>query len=184
MSPAYIKILLLALPVVIYTQLISPLYSGGGQVIVFENNIRSSKALIPQYELALTQATELGSKASTLRKDYDIFDKDTLTLLNKIIPRSVNEIMIQDEFAEYVKESGITIVDFSIGKSISTVYPELSVYSGSITFSGSYEDFKKAIHFVETNLRYLDITSLDFAISQKDPNLSSMKLSFQTFYLK
>jgi hypothetical protein len=184
MSPTYIKILLLVLPVVIYTQLISSVYSGGGQVFTFANNIKSSRDLIPQYEAAFDQADSLVNQVKELRKDYDNFDKDLQAKLDKIIPPSVNEIMLQDEFVEYAKASNVTLEKITVGKSTISIYPELGVYGGTAEFTGSYEDFKKALRFIETNLRYLDILSVDFGFTKDSPTLTTMKLSYQTYYLK
>lgn len=165
-------------------QVISPLYSGGGQLYIPDNNIKSSRELLSRYSVAITQAETIVGQSKKLKSDYGSFDELTKKTLNIILPSNVNEIMITDEFSEFVKASNLNVSDFSIGKALTSPYPDLGYYSGSITVSGSYEDLKAMLRHIEGSLRYYDITSFSYAISEKDEMNSSLKVNFQTYYLK
>lgn len=167
-------------------QVISPLYSGGGQVFVPSSNIKSSRELLAQYDSAIAQADTIVNQSKTLKTDYDalLADESTIKTLNVMIPSSVNEIMIMDEFAEFIKASNLTVTEFSIGPSTGTDLPGLGVYGASIAISGGYEDFKATLRFIEGSLRFYEIQAVDFSINEKEPEGSTMKVTFRTFYLK
>lgn len=168
----------------LYTQVISPLYSGGGQVFVPSSNIKFSRELLAQYDTAIKQADVIVNQSKTLKTDYDAFDENTIKTLNVMIPSSVNEVMITDEFTEFVKRSNLKIDEFSIGPSTVSDIPGLGTYTAVITVVGGYEDFKATLRFIEGSLRFYDIQSVDFSINEKEPELSIMKVSFKTYYLK
>lgn len=168
-------------------QIISPLYSGGGQVYVPDSNIKSSRELLAQYDSALKQATTLISQANALSKDYESFDKVTKSKLDSMIPSSIDPIMYTDELAELVKNSDSKI-DASFGERMvpSGTYADLGAFEVGFKVEGTYEDFKKALILIESSLRLYDIESIKFSAPdpEKDGSLSTMNVSAKTYILK
>ena len=187
MTPLYLKILLLILPIVLYTQVISPLYSGGGQLYVPDNNIKSSRELISQYDGALKQASTLIEQGDILKKDYKEFDEGTKAKLNTMIPSYIDQIMMTDELAELVSKSDIKIeTTLGIRAANDSSYADLIAYDVGFKVSGSYEDFKKVLKLIESSLRLYDIEGVKFTApdTEKEGSISEMTVSTKTYILK
>ena len=184
MSPLYFKILLIALPFVLYMQVISPLYSGGGQLYTPDTNIKDSRTRLSQYQGAIKTADKLIKDANSLRTDYESFDDATKATLNTMIPSGVNPVLLIDEMTELMKQTGIDVDGISQSITTSTLYPKLGVYNISMAVNGGYEDFKKALRKIQSSLRIYDIEAISFTPPEKDGEVSKMQVAIKTYFLK
>jgi hypothetical protein len=186
MNPLYIKLFLLAIPGLVLTQIISPLYSGGGSIYIPETNIVSSKALIAQYDVALAQADKVVQDAKNLKKDFTSFDETTKQTMEKMIPSKIDPIMFTDELTEMIKNENLPVSKFgqAESKAESQQYPGLGFSMVSFTVDGRYDDFRRVLKIIEGSLRLYEIESIRFTMSDKESEMSSMQVSAKTYFLK
>ena len=184
MSPLYFKIFLIALPFVLYMQIISPLYSGGGQLYVPETNIKDARAVLSQYDSAIKTADKLIKDANSLRADYESFDDATKATLNTMIPTGVNPVLLLDEVTELMNQTGVDVDGISQNITTSTLYPKLGVYTISMAVNGGYDDFKKALRQIQNSLRIYDIEAVTFIPPEKDGEVAKMQVALKTYFLK
>ncbi len=169
-------------------QLISPLYSGDGQLYVPENNIQNSKKNLLRYDIAINKAKDLVDKTATLESGYAGFDdKDKITL-NKTIPDNIDIIMLTDELYDLVHSDPNLKMDFGLTptKGSSEQYPDLGTYDVGFTVEGTYDDFRAAIKLIESSARLYDIQSITFIPPdpEKEGSISKLSISAKTYFLK
>lgn len=185
MSPLYFKILLVSLPIVLFLQVISPLYSGGGQLFVPQTNIKNSNELLKQYDGALKQADQLIKDANALRADYESFDEATKATLNTILPSGVDPVLLLDELTDLIASTGLETDGISQRLTGgSALYPGLNVYDLSFSVGGTFDDFKRILKTLQSSLRFYDIQSVSFNAPEKEGDLTKLQVSFRTYYLK
>jgi hypothetical protein len=185
MQPLHIKIALAVMPILVYTQVVSPIVSGGGTLFIPETNITTSKSLITQYDLAVSQAEKLASDVKTISKDLEAFDKTVEGTLEKIIPSSIDPVMFTDELTEFVKNENLPVTDFTQGENKGiTSYPELGEYFVAFTFAGDYSEIKRVLKTIQSSLRLYDIQSVEITAPQKDGELFNVKVQAKTYFLR
>ena len=165
-------------------QVISPLYSGGGQLYVPDTNIKASRELISQYTSALSQADTLIKQANDLKGDYDSFDEATKATLYTMLPTSINPVLLSDELTELIKTTNLETDGISQRVTVSSMYPDLGAYDLSFSVNGTYDDFKRVLRILQSSLRMYDIQAVSFTPAEKEGETTKMQISFKTYFLK
>lgn len=153
-------------------------------------NIKALSATKAQLAQAESSAAALRAKREILAKQYNDIPDTNIARLEKAIPDGVDNIKLVLDINDIASKYGITIKGIQInqqtaGTQASIVGPDNRAY-GSITLAfsltTSYETFLSFLRDLETNLRFVDVTSLTFA-SNKD-NLYNFGITIKTYWLK
>lgn len=181
MSSLLFKILLVVFPIVLYTQLISPLYSGGGSIYQPEKSITDLKDLSLQYDSTIKQAATLVNQADDLKNQYTNLSPEAKANLSVMIPDAVDQIRLLDEVDSIIKEAGFSSNDIGISE---IGDKDKAGYAISFTTKGSYSKFKNLLHAFQTSLRLYTVDSISFNAPTVSGDLITFQVRLETYYMK
>ena len=164
------------------------------------NDVSSQKQQIASYNEALNNSKVLESERDTLTKKYDEVDKADLSKLQKMLPDNVDNIRLILEIGEIARPYGMVLGDVTYdstgtnssnsGSNTSTAPASGNTVQGSnygiwnlgFSTSGSYTNFLNFIRDLESNLRIVDVSSIDFTSNDVAPSKgnSSVKTNTQS----
>ena len=170
-------------------------------------DVSSLKSKISEYNLAMSNSTNLLKKEDSLVQSYNSINDSDKQRLNDFLPSAVNNIQFILEIERVANLHNMPIKDikFDVSKKDSSPTDSNIVVSAveantkpygvfplSFTTEGTYDQFLGFLKDLELNLRLIDIKSISFAIPDTtdknlvgvNPNLYSYTLSVETYWLK
>lgn len=185
MSPKLLIVLLLLSSGVMYYLLISPLYTGSGDLwSPQEGGVLQLIQKKAQYEKAINDADNIIKQANELKNDYAKVTNEDKEKLRLMIPETIDRVRLLSEMSNMTNMIGLTVKDMAVSESLKPTASSLGVYTISFNFSTSYPHFKELVRKFETNLRLFRLESASFNPSEKESDPISFKLRFSTFYMK
>lgn len=192
-------------------RLIAPFILIGGAIVGFfalvspmYDEITSLKAQVAAYNQALDNSKALENERDKLVKKYNSIDPANLEKLEKLLPDSVDNIRLILEIEKIASPYGMVLkevkydsvakdpVDSNVvqagNSSASLNSKEYGLWNLSFSTEGNYANFLNFIRDLESNLRIVDIASIQF--SSVDNTLlgkaDTYKYSFKikTYWLK
>ena len=176
-----VPIILIGTSIAGFMMFTSPFY---GQVSAYQAQIKS-------YNEALNNSITLENQKDTLTKKENTIDPEDMARLQKLLPDNVDNIRLILEIGEIARPYGMTLEDVKydaskkdnqtptgtqVIKNATTDQSAINNNYGSMELSfsvaGSYDNFLKFTHDLESNLRIVDITSIDFS-SDTNANTNS-----------
>ena len=183
MSPLITKALLIVLPVVLYFQVMKPMYTGIGSLYSPEKSIPELRMLDDQYDATIVQAQQLVSQADDLKNQYANLSDDTKMKLKVMIPEKIDQVRLVDEVNAIIEKSGFTSIDIS-STEVTNLGKGKSGYAVSFSTKGTYPKFKELVTNLQKSLRLYTISSVNFSIPQIPTDLTSFQIRLETYYLK
>lgn len=129
----------------------------------------------------------VAERESLVQKKNTITDADQ-TKLEKLLPSNIDNIRLIIEISDIAKKRNLLVKNISVGdikQSTNSVGPNNSAYgtlSMSFTVNSSYSNFISFLQDLESNLRIVDITNINFAAT--DSGFYDFSVSFNTYWLK
>ncbi len=192
-------------------RLIAPFILIGGAIVGFfalvspmYDEITALKAQVAAYNQALDNSKALENERDKLVKKYNSIDPANLEKLEKLLPDSVDNIRLILEIEKIASPYGMVLkevkydsvakdpVDSNVvqagNSSVNLNSKEYGLWNLSFSTEGNYANFLNFIRDLESNLRIVDIASIQF--SSVDNTLlgkaDTYKYSFKikTYWLK
>lgn len=173
-------IILIAISITVFFTFTNPIYS----------NITTLKAQAASYNTALDNEKALEGERDVLTSKYNAINPDDLDRLQKLLPDNVDNIRLILEIGQIALPYGMTLTDVkydtgdtSANSSTSTtgtattpapttiqggapsgpVHQDYGVLNLSFSTSGTYDNFINFTKDLESNLRMIDISSIQFS---------------------
>ncbi|MFZ3015844.1 MAG: hypothetical protein WA101_02465 [Minisyncoccia bacterium] len=191
-----VPVILIGIAVAGFFMFTNPLYE----------NISAINAQVASYNEALTNSKTLEAERDKLTQKYNAFDPENLSKLEKLLPDNVDNIRLILEIEKIASPYGMVLKDVKYDTKPKTdttgATVQASVTSQSLNkdygtwdleFStqGTYSNFVNFIKDLESNLRIVDISSIQFDSNVgtgQNANISSgaYKYGFKikTYWLK
>ncbi|MFZ2204972.1 MAG: hypothetical protein WAV23_00055 [Minisyncoccia bacterium] len=179
--------------------------------IPFYGEITSSKAEVLSYNEALDNSKILEAKRDELTAKLNTIDPNNLVRLQKLLPDSVDNIRLILEIEQISKPYGMVLKDVKYdavikeaaaqtsgavqgGVASTEVRKDYGTWNLEFSTQGTYSNFINFVKDLESNLRIVDISSIQFssdtpggasALSLSNPS-DSYKYGFKikTYWLK
>lgn len=163
---------------------------------------------VKSYDTALTHSTELQKTRDSLVSAYNAIPKDNKERIMRFLPNSVDNIQLILEIQQMAGEHNMVIknIDFTPpenseskvgpdGRPLiqTSTDPNMMKPYGTFTISfkteAKYADFISFLKEMETNLRLVDVKSVNFAVPVGDradisPDLYEYDIKLDTYWLK
>lgn len=192
-------------------RLIAPFILIGGAIVGFfalvspvYDEITTLKAQIGAYNQALDNSKALENERDKLAKKYNSIDPANLDKLEKLLPDSVDNIRLILEIEKIASPYGMVLKEVKYDTVTKDPTKSTAVAAGdqnvnlnskdyglwNLAFSteGTYENFLNFIRDLESNLRIVDIASIQFSsvdnalVGKSDTYKYSFKI--KTYWLK
>jgi Tfp pilus assembly protein PilO len=166
------------------------------------NNITTLKVEAASYNQALSNAKSLESERDRLQKKVDTMPSESLARLEKLLPESVDNVRIILEISKLALPYGMVLknikydtIDSSAGNSsvastqngLNTNPQDYGTWNLGFSTTGTYDNFIAFLKDLESNLRIIDISSIDFASDDAtvtNPKLGSNQVYTYNFKIK
>jgi Tfp pilus assembly protein PilO len=165
-------IVLIGIAVTVFFMFANPLY----------NDILALKAEVSSYNDALDNSKALENERDKLTAKYNTIDLNNLTKIQKLLPENVDNIRLILEIGQIASPYGMVLKDVKYNATDNSTSPsattaEAAVQGGGaaktakdygifdleFSISGSYNNFINFTKDLESNLRIVDISSIDFS---------------------
>jgi len=191
MPPILTKIVLIAIPLALYFEVMVPLYKGGGTLYVPTKTITGMNRLSSEYDLAINQARDLVTQASALKKQYEEMPQETKDKLNIMIPQASSTpsdpVRVMDEITTVITDAGFSANTISY-KEKADLGQGKSGYTIGFSVKGSYAKFKELITALQSSLRIYSIQGISFSAAEPQEGmpqgLVDFRVTLETYYLK
>lgn len=192
-------IILLGISVTVFIIFTNPTYS----------DIGSLRTEVASYNDALNNSKSLENERDKLTAKYNTINPDDLTKLQKLLPENVDNIRLILEIEKIASPYNMILTDVKYNATAPTAAaaaPATEVKAGAVakttilnygvfdlefSTTGSYNNFIAFLKDIESNLRIVDISSIDFSSdvtsNTKIPSATeSYKYNFKirTYWLK
>jgi Tfp pilus assembly protein PilO len=155
------------------------------------------KASNEEYKTAIQNAEELIRVRDKVLNDYNGLSIDDRAKLDKIVPKSVDNIRLIIDLNNVAVRHGFALKGITVsagstdtsansgftpegGSEIST--PVLEKVGVSFSLSAPYQQFISFLQDLEASLRILDVTSL--SVTSSDNGVYDWKINLNTYWLK
>lgn len=203
-------VILIGISVAVFFVLTNPFYSSTDPLSPGISMLRDQVA---SYDKALDNSQELGKKRDELTKKKNSMDPDDLIKLQKLLPDNIDNIRLIIEIGEIAKPYGMTLKDVKynattdknttpsaagavqVGGTAQSASKDYGVWDLEFSTVGTYSNFLNFLRDLESNLRIVDISSIQFSSnpttggSNSTPNSSSIQsyrygFKIKTYWLK
>src|SRR5882757_7945527 len=161
-------------------------------------NVKYLKNAVTTSDGSLSTAGRIKKERDNLIAKYHSISKSDLDSLNTLLPDSVNNMRLIIQINALANKNNLSVlksVDYKVDdhkdKNLATqqVVEEVKPYGEfiiSFQTSGQYKNFLNFLSDLESNLRLVDVTSVDFSAgdSQSSSSISSYKITLKTYWLK
>ena len=199
MSRFIVPIILIGLSIAGFFMFTNPLYSDPA------TGIQALQTQAISYNDALTNPKALAAERDKLTQKYNSIDPANLSKLQTLLPDSVDNIRLILEIEKIASPYGMALTDVKYNattdsSTVAGTTPKPATLSSTskgygswdLQFStgGSYSDFQNFLKDMESNLRIIDISSIQFSSDSGiglNPSLSSSykySFSIKTYWLK
>lgn len=187
--------ILILVSIIGFFALVSPVYS----------EIDKLKIEIASYDEVLNDSKALENERDKLTKKFNTMTSENLDKLEKLLPNNVDNIHIILEIEKLSSKYGMVLRDikydtlkkeaamntspevFQSGAEVIASQQNYGSWDLEFSTEGSYSNFLKFLHDLESNLRVVDINSIQFSsITTGTSNTDVYKYSFKikTYWLK
>ena len=150
------------------------------------NDISTIKAEVVSYNEALDNSKSLEAERDKLTQKYNAFDPVNLSKLEKLLPDNVDNIRLILEIEKIASPYGMVLKDVkydTISKTEATANPsgakgtikgsatdqtsrkDYGIWDLEFSTQGTYNNFVNFVKDLESNLRIVDISAIQFASS-------------------
>ena len=116
MSSKLLSLLLLVITAALYMLVISPVYSGEGNIWAPSSGISNLKSLNKQYTSTLVQIDTIERGAEALYKDYTNLNPEVLSKMNILLSDSVDQVKLRNEVVTIASRSGLALEELEVKK--------------------------------------------------------------------
>ena len=194
-----VPIILIGIAIAGFFMFINPYYK----------TISDLRAQSVSYNEALDNSKSLEAERDKLTLKYNLFDPNNLVKLQKLLPDNVDNIRLILEIEKIASPYGMVLKDVKYDTtSQNSATPQANTIQGGITaktnnnygtwnleFStqGTYSNFLNFVKDLESNLRIVDISSIDFSsdtgatgvgVSATPSNSYKYAFKIKTYWLK
>lgn len=180
-------VLLIALSIGIFIFYINPEYE----------RIDTLQAEKERYDDAIEASIRLEQLRDNLLATYNSFSTADLRRIEKFLPEQVDDVRLILEVAGIAEDSGISIETIFLSEEdqsevvaseaptlVEETEAQFETLTLNFTFQATYGQFSDFIADLETSLRIIDITALDFAAIEESPTTYNFDITLQTYWLK
>lgn len=175
------KFFLVVIPIVVYFLFWSPSFTGTmhpliteylGLTVNAEESVASLRAKSDGMKRDLAQAKKVVSDLEKVVTEYASVDKSVITALENIVPRGVvDRLLFQEEMTRFLSQIGIDPNTLSIAGDTGEDHYGFGKFQFSFTSKTSFEEISRILRQIETNRRFMIVTSLSVTPPQFDvPN--------------
>jgi Tfp pilus assembly protein PilO len=176
MTKFIMPIILTGIAVTFFFVVTNPMYSGATGITALQTQIDS-------YNQALNTSTQLKNERDQLTAIDNSIDPDNLAKLQKLLPDDVNNIRLILEIQQIASTYGMQISDVKYDTSTTTPATttdtssvagganiqqnsqgqDYGIFNLGFSTSGTYDNFTAFTRGLETNLRIVDISSINLS---------------------
>mgnify|MGYP003489994399 FL=1 len=194
MSSKLLSLLLLVITVALYMLVISPVYSGEGNIWAPSSGISNLKSLNKQYTSTLVQIDTIERGAEALYKDYTNLNPEVLSKMNILLSDSVDQVKLRNEVVTIASRSGLALEELEVKKE-RLPYKGLDVYLVTFSLKARYPVFKRFITDIDKNMRFYNLESIilerqpereteDQRSSLTDKDILNIQVKFRVYQIK
>ena len=151
------------------------------------------------YDEALNNYQKLLARRDELSKKYNDFSPDDRDRLNKLMPDNADNIRLIIDIQKIASQYGMLPRDIAFDPlsgdsqasqaavspgSIAAAGKDYGTFDLSFSVVGPYSSFLSFLNDLETSLRIIDITSIDFTSSDATANAYKYSFKIKTYWLK
>jgi Tfp pilus assembly protein PilO len=184
--------ILIAISISIFFVFVSPLYT----------EISTLKGNLASYDEALANSKALRNERDKLTQKFNAITKSDLDRINKLLPENVDNIRLILEIEKIASPFGMALKDVRynptkaessapVGVQAGTAVSqkEYGVWDLEFSTSATYTNFLNFIKALESNLRIVDIASVDFSSDSMGgvgvaPSTYKYSFKIKTYWLK
>ena len=193
MTRFVIPIILIGISIVAFFMFTNPVY----------NNITLLWAEAASYDEALNNSKALENERDKLTAKYNSINPDNLTKLQKLLPENIDNIRLILEIEQLALPYGMILKDikYSTTNTVSSqggIMPEetaqlsnkdYGVWDLEFSTAGAYNNFINFTRDLESNLRIVDVSSIEFlsstsVLSGSSPDSYKYNFKVKTYWLK
>ena len=194
MSSKLLSLLLLVITAALYMLVISPVYSGEGNIWAPSSGISNLKSLNKQYTSTLVQIDTIERGAEALYKDYTNLNPEVLSKMNILLSDSVDQVKLRNEVVTIASRSGLALEELEVKKE-RLPYKGLDVYLVTFSLKARYPVFKRFITDIDKNMRFYNLESIilerqpereteDQRSSLTDKDILNIQVKFRVYQIK
>ncbi len=142
---------------------------------------------------ALQKSKELQSIRDVLLSKYNTFTSSDLDRLEKMLPDNIDNVRLVLEIDSIATKYGTHISAVAVDSDSTSISGE-GVIGGtgeqyetiilSFSMTSSYDDFVRFLKDLESSLRIVDITAINFTSADNISGVYDYKVSIKTYWLK
>lgn len=147
--------------------------------------IQKLQAQEDQYNSALDEANQAGTKLAGLVTNYNALSADDLNRLQEFLPDNVDAVTFAVDASNILSRYGVPLQNIKISAPATTAPSQNTSYNTlSLSFGTSlpYSQFVELLSGIEKNLRFMDISSINFTAPVSEPYTYTVGL--KTYWLK
>ncbi len=194
MSSKLLSLLLVVITAALYMLVISPVYSGEGNIWAPSSGISNLKSLNKQYTSTLVQIDTIERGAEALYKDYTNLNPEVLSKMNILLSDSVDQVKLRNEVVTIASRSGLALEELEVKKE-RLPYKGLDVYLVTFSLKARYPVFKRFITDIDKNMRFYNLESIilerqpereteDQRSSLTDKDILNIQVKFRVYQIK
>src|SRR3989344_4284418 len=168
MARLIIPIILITVSIIGFLKVLNPMYA----------DVKLLKAQTASYNEALDNSKALEAERVKLTKQYNSFAPEDLSKIEKLLPNSVDNIRLILEIEKLASPYGMVLRDVrydtfkeedaetpvrQAGGGVESLPTEYGAWDLEFSTEGAYSNFLNFIRDLESNLRLVDISSIQFA---------------------
>lgn len=156
-------------------------------------NVKVSQEEQSSFNDALQKSKELQSIRDALLSRYNKFSSVDLDRLEKMLPDNIDNVRLVLEIDSIASKYGTNISAIAIDSESTSITQEGAIgptgeqYETvllSFNITSAYEDFVMLLKDMESSLRIVDITSINFTSENDFNEIYDYKVSIKTYWLK
>ena len=179
-------VILIALSIGLFMYYIQPQYDKVGVL----------QAEIEKYDDAISAAGQLRNLRNDLVDKFNSFSTADLRRIEKFLPDQIDDVRLVLDINRIAEDNDLILEDITIDApeekpseqsrlNVGTVVDEsgFNILEVGFSFDATYEEFLSFISDLESSLRVIDITRLDFDVTES-PSVYAFNMTLQTYWLK
>lgn len=155
--------------------------------------VRVLGSKVQEYEDVLNQVKEIKEKRDSLVDQYNNISPENIDKLSKIIPETVNPVVVLNDMSTVGASYGVIVKDFKVkensgndrGEAVETqsTFKTTTISAG---LTGAYPQFIEFLNEIESSLSLFDIVSLTIKQegSGKGPQIMTYQLEANIYSLR
>lgn len=151
--------------------------------------VKELRAQAASYRSVLDSATEVAQRRDELSLKYQALPKDEIANLEKILPEGVDIVELAINLDTIASKYGISVKGIKVGSDrennttsvVSTQSGPYKKVTVSFDFVASYDNMRKFLKDLETNMRIIDVRSLSFTAAEN--GLNDYRVTADTYWI-